>query len=114
MVNQVDGLGAKLNPLALDENSGADLERQIGVELQHDRGHSSDRGSTKRPPAAILDSEVEKHTACRETTLRDKRAVEQGLVIDPLNLSGNEPMWIFRRGWYRSRGEAGSLSFGWS
>ena len=38
--------------------------------------------------------------------------MEQGLMIDPLSLLGNKPVWIFRRGWCRLRGRAGSLSFG--
>ena len=34
-VNPVDGLGTKLDPLASDEDGGADLERQIRLELSH-------------------------------------------------------------------------------
>ena len=33
-------------------------------------------------------------------------------MIDPLGLPRNEPVWIFRRGWYCLRGGAGSTSFG--
>ena len=69
MVNPVDGLGTKLDPLASDENSGADLERQIGVELPHGWDHSGDRGCTERLPAAVLDSEVEERIGGGETTL---------------------------------------------
>ena len=111
-VDPVDGLGTKLDPLASDEDGGADLERQIEMELRHYRGHSGDRGHTECLPAAVLDSEVEEHILGGETAFRDKQAVEQRLVIDPLGLPGNEPMWIFRRGWCHPRGGAGSLSFG--
>ena len=38
--------------------------------------------------------------------------VEQGLMIDPLGLPGNKPVWIFWRRWYHPRGGARSLSFG--
>ena len=88
-------MGTKLDPLASDENSNADFERQIGVELPHNRGYSGDRGSTKCLPAAVLDSEVEERIEGGETSFWDKRAVEQGLMIDPLGLPGNETMWIF-------------------
>ena len=74
----------KLNPLASDENSGADFERQIRVELPHNRGYSRDKGCTECLPATILDSEVEEFIRGRETSFWDKRAVEQGLMIDPL------------------------------
>ena len=113
MVNPVDGLGTKLNPLASDENSGADFERHIGVELSHNRGYFGDRGCTECLPAAVLDSEVKERIGGGETLFWDKRVVEQGLMIDPLSLLGNEPVWIFWRGWCRPRGRAGSLSFGW-
>ena len=72
MVNPVDGLGTKLNPLASDENDGADLERQSGVELQHNRGHSGDRGRIERLPVTVLDSEVEERIGGRETSFWDK------------------------------------------
>ena len=58
-MNPVDGLGTKLNPLTQDENGGADLERQIGVELPHDWGYSRDRGYTECLPVAVMDSKVE-------------------------------------------------------
>ena len=82
------------------------------MELPHYRGHSGNRGCTERLQASILDIEVEECIGSGETTFRDERAVEQRLVIDPLDLPGNEPMWIFRRGWSHPRGGAGSLSFG--
>ena len=63
-------------------------------------------------PAAVLDSEVEERIGGGETSFWDKRVVGQGLVIDLLGLLGNEPVWIFRRGWCRPRGGAGLLSFG--
>ena len=63
-------------------------------------------------PAAVLDSEVEERIGCGETSFWEKRVVEHGLVIDLLGLLGNELVWIFRRGWCRPRGGAGSLSFG--
>ena len=72
MVNLVDGLGTKLDPLASDENGDVDLERQIGVELPYHRGHSGDRGCTKCLPAAVLDSEVEERIGGRETLFGDK------------------------------------------
>ena len=81
------------------------------MELPHDRGHSKDRGLTERLPAVVLDGEVEEHIEGSETSFWDKRTVEQGLVIDSLSLPGNEPVWIFRRGWYRPQGGARSLSF---
>ena len=92
VVNPVDGLGTKLNPLASNEDDGADLERQIGVELSHDRGHSRDRGCTERLSATVLDSEVEERIGGGETTFWDERVVKQGLVVDLLGLPGNEPM----------------------
>ena len=109
-------MGTKLDPIASDKNGGVDLERQIGVELLHNRGHSRDKGRTERLPAAVLDSEVEERIGGGKTSFWDERAVEQGLVIDPLDFSGNEPVWIFRRGGggggCRLRGGSGSLSFG--
>ena len=111
-VDLVDGLGTKLDPLASDEDGGAHLERHIGVELLHYRGHSKDKGLTECLPTAILDSEVEECSGGWETAFRDERAVEQRLMIDLLGLPGNKPMWIFRRGWCCPRGGAGSLSFG--
>ena len=83
------------------------------MELPHDRGHFEDRGHTEHFLVAVLDSKVEERIGGGETSFWDERAVEQGLVIDPLGLPGNEPVWIFRRGWCRSRGGAESLSFGW-
>ena len=71
-VDPVDGLDTKLDPLASDEDSGADLERHIGVELSHYRGHFGDRGRTECLPAAILGSEVEEHIGSGETAFRDK------------------------------------------
>ena len=44
MVNLVDCLGTKFNPLASDKNGVANLEWQIGVEFPHNRGHSRDKG----------------------------------------------------------------------
>ena len=41
-VNPVDDLGTKLDPLASDENGGANFERKIRGELPHERGHSKD------------------------------------------------------------------------
>ena len=58
-VNLIYGLSSKLDPLASDKNGGADLERQIGVELQHDPGHFGDRGRTERLPTVVLDNKVE-------------------------------------------------------
>ena len=81
------------------------------MELQHNRGHSGDRGRTECLPAAVLDSEVKEHIGGGKTSFWDKRAVEQGLVIDSLGLPGNEPVWIFRRGWCHLRGGAGLLYF---
>ena len=78
MVNPVDGLGTKLYLLASDEDGGVDLERQIIVELPHNRGHSWHRGCTERLPTAVLDSEVEERIGGRETAFRDVQAVEQG------------------------------------
>ena len=112
MVNFVDGLGTKLDPLAFDENDGANFERQIRVEIQHNRGYFGDRGCIKCLPAVALDSEVEECIGGGETSFWDKRVIEQGLMIDPLGLPVNEPVWIFRGGWCRPRGGAGSLSFG--
>ena len=108
----LDGLGTKIDPLASDEDGGADLESQIGVEHPHDRGHSGNRGCTKRLLATVLDSEVEECIGSGETAFRDERMVEQRLVIDPLGLPGIESVWIFQRRWCRPRGGAGSLSFG--
>ena len=45
-VDPVDGLGTELDPFAPDEECGADLKRQIGVELPQDRGHFGKRGHT--------------------------------------------------------------------
>ena len=68
MINLVDGLGTKLDPLASDENSGADFERHIGVELPHNQGYSGDKGCTKCLPAAVLYSEVEERIRGGETS----------------------------------------------
>ena len=73
---------------------------------------TGDRERTERLPAAVLNSEVEERIGGGETAFRDERAIEQRLMIDPLNLSRNEPMWIFWWGWYRQQGGAGVLSFG--
>ena len=81
------------------------------MEFSHNQGYSRDKGCTKCFPAAVLDDEVEEHIRGWKTLLRDKRAVEQGLMIDSLGLPGNELVWILRRGWCRPRGGAGSLSF---
>ena len=67
MVNLVDGLGTKLDPLASDENSGANFERQIGVELPHNQGYSGDRGCIECLLAAVLDNEVKEHIRGGET-----------------------------------------------
>ena len=83
------------------------------MELPHYRGHSGNRGRIKLLPSMVLDIEVEECIGSGETAFRDERAVEQQLVVDPFGLTGNEPMWIFRRGWRRPRGGAKSLSFGW-
>ena len=63
----VDGLGTKLDPLASDEDGGADLERKIGVELSHDWGHFEDKGHTEHLPVAVLDSEFEECNGGGET-----------------------------------------------
>ena len=62
----------------------------------HNRGHSENSGCTKLLPPAVLDSEVEERIGGGETTFWDKREVEQRFMIDPLDLPGNEPTWIFR------------------
>ena len=72
MVDPVDSLGTKLDPLASDEDGGANHERQIGVELLHNWGHSGNRWCTKRLPTAILDSEVEEHIGGGEPAFRDE------------------------------------------
>ena len=82
------------------------------MELLHDRGHSGNKGCTKRLLATVLDSKVEECFGSGEITFWDERTIEQQLVIDPLGLPGNEYVWIFRRRWCRSRGGARSLSFG--
>ena len=56
------------------------------MELSHNRGHSGDRGSTECLPASVMNSEVKEHIGGGETSFWDKRAVEQGLVIDSLGL----------------------------
>ena len=65
-------MGTKLDPLALDEDGGANLERQIGVELPHERGHFGNKGCTKCLPAKVLDSEVEERIGGGETVFRDE------------------------------------------
>ena len=97
----------------MDEDGGVDLEKHIGVELPHDWGHLWNKGCTERLPAAVLDSEVEECIGGEELAFRDERAVEQGLVVDPLGLPGNESIWIFQMRWCCLRGGAGVLSFGW-
>ena len=82
------------------------------MELPHNRGNSGDRGCTKCLPAIVLDSEVVEHIGGGETSFWDKRAIEQGLMVDMLGLPGNEPVGIFRRRWCRPRVGARSLSFG--
>ena len=82
------------------------------MELLHDRGHFGDKGCTEHLLAVVLDSEVEERIGGGETAFRDERAVEQRLMIDPLSLPRNEPVWIFWRGWYHPRGGAGLLYFG--
>ena len=111
--NPVDGLSTKLDSLASDKDGGADLERHIGVELLHSQGHSGDRGHIKRLPVVVLDSEIEERIGGGDTAFRDERAVEQRLVIDPLGLPRNEPVWIFRRGWCCPLSGALVLSFSW-
>ena len=76
-VDPVDGLSAKLDPPASDEDCGAELERKIGVELPHYRGHSGNRGRTQCLPYAALDGEVEECIRCGEIAFRDERAVEK-------------------------------------
>ena len=90
VIDPVNVLGTKLNPLASDEDGGANLERHIEVKLLHDRGHFWNRGCTKCWPTTVLDSEVEECIGSGETVFWDERAVEQRLVIDPLGLLGNE------------------------
>ena len=82
------------------------------MELPHNWGYSGDRGFIEGLSVVVLDSEVEERIRGGENSFWDKRAVKQGLVIDPLGLPGNEPMWLFWRGWYYQRGGAGSLYFG--
>ena len=82
MVNQIDCLGTKLDPLASDKNGGANLECLIGVEFLHNRGHYEDRGCTECLPATILDDEVEERIRGWKTSFWDKRVVEQGLMVD--------------------------------
>ena len=77
------------------------------MKLPHNRGYSKDRGSIESLLAAVLDYEVEERIGGGETSFWDKQAVEQGLVINPLGLPRNEPVWISKGG------GAGSLSFGW-
>ena len=113
VVDPVDGLGTKLDPLASDKDGGVNLKSQIGVELPHYRGHSRDRGRTKCLPAVVLDSKVEEWIGGGETSFREEQAIEQRLVIDSLGLPRNKPMWIFWREWCRLRGGAESLSFSW-
>ena len=72
MVNPVDGLGTKIDPLSSDEDNGTDLERKIGVELPHDWGHSEDKGCTERLPVAVLDSKVKEHIGGRKTSFWDE------------------------------------------
>ena len=76
MVDPVDVLGTKLDPLAPNEDGDVDLERQIIIELPHDRGHSGNRGCIEHLPTAVLDSEVEEHIGGGEPAFRDERAVE--------------------------------------
>ena len=45
-----------------------------------------------------MDSKVEESIGGGKTSFCDERAIEQRLVIDPLDLPGNEPVWIVRRG----------------
>ena len=73
----------------LEVATAFDFERQIGVELPHNRGYSGDKGCTKCFLVAVLDSEVEERIGGEETSFWDKRAVEQGLLIDPLGLPGS-------------------------
>ena len=75
-VDPVDGLGTKLDPLALDEDCGADLKRKVGVETSHDWGHFGNRGRTYCLPSAVLDGEVEERIGGGETAFWDERAVE--------------------------------------
>ena len=72
------------------------------MELSHNRGYTRDRGCTDCLPAVVLDSKVEEHIGGGETSFWDKRAVEKGLMINPLGLPGNEPVWIFLRGCFRT------------
>ena len=89
-------MGTKLDPLASDKNGGADLEWQIGVEFPHNRGHSEDRGCAECLPIAVLDDEVEEHIRGWKTLFRDKRAIEQGLMVDSLGLPRNELVGILQ------------------
>ena len=75
-VDPVDGLGTKLDPLALDEDCGADLKRNVGVETSHDWGHFGNRGRTCCLPSVVLDGEVEERIGGGETAFWDERAVE--------------------------------------
>ena len=72
MVDPVDGMGTKLNPLSLDEDGGADLERHIRDELPYYRGHSGNRGRIKRLPSVVMDIEVEEFIGSGETAFRDE------------------------------------------
>ena len=60
------------------------------MKLPHDLGHSGNRGCKERLPIAALDSEVEERIGGGEPAFRDERAVKRGLVVDPLDLPGNE------------------------
>ena len=51
---------------------GADLDRQIEVELPHDRGPFRDRGCTESLPAMVLDSKVTERIGGGETEFRNK------------------------------------------
>ena len=69
MVNLVDDLGPELDPLTLDKNSGANLERQVGMELLYDLGYSGGWGSTKGLPTMVLNGEVEERVGGGKTPL---------------------------------------------
>ena len=68
----VDGPCPEVDPPTLDKHSGANPERQVGVELSYNRGNSGDRGSTQGLPSYVLDVEVEKCVGGRKTPLSNE------------------------------------------
>ena len=98
LIEPANGLCPEVHPYTPDKYRGADPERQVGVELTDDRGHSWGRGSTQGLPTSSLDCKIEERIRGQKTSLRDGRTEAKRLVVEALCLPRNETARVIQRG----------------